>query len=285
MPYSSTDGLPSPVKNAIPSDAGRRLFMNVVNSSLESGKSESVAFASAWAALRGAGYSKDDDGKWHKRGVSKYAINAHQFTTPSEAMGVGQILGLGATYHVWETSDGQKVYMPGETHAQYMGYEHEEDEVPNSPLTEAIGAIISSVIGKKKETTMPETTKALVGKVLKLDTERRIVYGWASVSTEKGELVVDSQGDIILPEEMEKMADEFMLSVRAAKAMHEGGAIGEVIHSLPLTKSLAEALDITADREGWIIAMKIHDDEIWGRVKAGELGAFSIGGVGRRIEV
>lgn len=118
--------------------------------------------------------------------------------------------------------------------------------------------------------------------VLKLDSERRIAWGWASVSMLKGELVTDLQGDTITPDEMEKMADRFMLSARTAKAMHEGNQIGEVIHSLPLTAELAKAFGFETDREGWIIGMKIHDDDTWKGFQEGRYRAFSIGGKARR---
>jgi len=96
--------------------------------------------------------------------------------------------------------------------------------------------------------------------------------------TENGEPVVDRQGDVITPDEISKAATEFMLSVRVAKAMHDGEQIGHVVHSFPVTNELAKALGIQSDREGWIIAQKITDDEVWKRVKSGELKAFSIGG-------
>jgi hypothetical protein len=118
--------------------------------------------------------------------------------------------------------------------------------------------------------------------VLKLDSERRIAWGWASVSTMKGELVTDLQGDTITPAEMEKMADRFMASARMAKAMHEGDQIGEVLHSLPLTAELAKALGMETDREGWIVGMKIHSDEVWAGFKDGTYKGFSIGGKAKR---
>jgi len=125
----------------------------------------------------------------------------------------------------------------------------------------------------------------LQGQILKADDEQHIVFGWASVVTEKGEPVEDSQGDVIPPGEMERAANAFMQDVRTAKAMHAGEGVGEVIHSLPLTKSLADSLGIETPREGWIIAMKIHDDAVWQRVKSGELRAFSIGGTTQREAV
>lgn len=105
-----------------------------------------------------------------------------------------------------------------------------------------------------------------------------MVYGWASVSTVKGELVVDQQGDTLAPAEMVKMADGFMASVRTAKAMHQGAGIGEVLHSMPLTKDIMDAFGITCDREGWLVALKVHDDAIFEMVKSGALSELSIGG-------
>ena len=118
--------------------------------------------------------------------------------------------------------------------------------------------------------------------VLKLDNERRIAWGWAYVSTIKGEIQTDTQGDSISPAEMEKMADRFMASARMAKAMHEGEQIGEVLHSFPLTAEIAKAFGMETDREGWIIGMKIHDDAVWDQMKAGTFKGFSIGGKAKR---
>lgn len=116
--------------------------------------------------------------------------------------------------------------------------------------------------------------------IVKVDQDERIVWGWASVVMEKGQPVVDRQNHRITPEEMEKSANEFMADVRLAKAMHDGGGVGEVIHSFVVTDEICKVFDIECDRRGWIIAMKIHDDATWDRVKSGELSAFSIGGRG-----
>ena len=121
--------------------------------------------------------------------------------------------------------------------------------------------------------------------ILKVDEDQRIVYGWASVVTEKGIPVVDRQGDIIEVDTLVKAANSFMEEVRTTKSMHAGGEIGKFIHSLPVTKELCAALGIQSDREGWIVACKIYDDAIWARVKSGELAAFSVGGRGTREKI
>ena len=127
------------------------------------------------------------------------------------------------------------------------------------------------------DTSVSEMTK-LEGKILKADDEQRMVYGWASVVTEKGEPVIDRQGDVIMPETLVKAVNNFMEHVRVGKTMHVGEQTGVIVHSMPITKEIGDALGIQSDREGWIVAYKVYDDAVWQMVKSGELAAFSIGG-------
>jgi len=127
-------------------------------------------------------------------------------------------------------------------------------------------------------TSVSDLTKNIEGQILKTDEEQRLVYGWASVVSEKGELVVDRQGDVIEPDTLVKAVNNFMENVRVGKEMHKGGQIGVVIHSMPITKEIGDSLGIQSDREGWIVAFKVYDDDVWAKVKSGELAAFSIGG-------
>jgi hypothetical protein len=127
-------------------------------------------------------------------------------------------------------------------------------------------------------TSVSELTKSVEGQILKADEEQRMVYGWASVVTEKGEAVVDRQGDVIEPDTLVRAVNKFMEHVRVGKEMHKGDQIGAVIHSMPVTKEIGESLGIQSDREGWIVAFKVYNDDVWAKVKSGELAAFSIGG-------
>ena len=135
-------------------------------------------------------------------------------------------------------------------------------------------------------TSVSDMTKANIeGKILKTDDEQRLVYGWASVVTEKGEAVVDRQGDVIEAETLVKAVNEFMEHVRVGKAMHTGDQVGVVVHSLPITKEIGDSLGIQSDREGWVVAYKVFDDDVWNMVKSGELAAFSIGGRAIKEEI
>ena len=120
------------------------------------------------------------------------------------------------------------------------------------------------------------------GTILKADEEQRLVWGWASVVTENGVPLVDRQGDVISADTMVLAANKFMEDVRVGKLMHSGGQIGLVVHSLPLTKEIGDSLGVHSDREGWIVAFKVQDDEVWESVKSGQLRAFSIGGTAKR---
>ena len=95
------------------------------------------------------------------------------------------------------------------------------------------------------DTSVSEMTKANIeGQILKADDEQRMVYGWASVITEKGEPVVDRQGDMIEADTLVKAVNDFMEHVRVGKAMHTGEQVGVVVHSLPVTKEIGDALGI-----------------------------------------
>jgi hypothetical protein len=122
-------------------------------------------------------------------------------------------------------------------------------------------------------------------KVIKIDEEHRILYGWGSVTTFKGELVVDRQGDAIETETMHKAVNEFMKGVRVGKLMHNGEKVGQIVHSFPITKEICAALGIQSDMEGWITGYYVEKDDVWDDVKSGKYAEFSIGGSAMREEL
>lgn len=220
-------------------------------------------------------------------GLNKRSLNDDMFTTAAEAAARSMDLGLNGEVHVHETADGMAVYMPGAEHEDYLermaelaGLEYEGEDEEEDSEDEGEG-LLERVIGSMVSAAMSyEMDKAAA--ILKVDAPRRIVWGWASVSTVNGNLVTDLQGDTITPTEMSKMADRFMRSARAAKAMHDGDDVGEVVHSFPLTKELADAFGITTDREGWITGTYIKSDEEWAKVLRGDYKGLSIGGKAKR---
>ena len=454
MPYSSNDKLPTNIRNAIPSAAGRTLFRRVVNSQLRNGKSESVAFASAWSAMKEAGYSagrkkpykkaygakpvygmrpvlnaeeicvwakeqgftsclqpddmhvtvlysrrpfsvdltqeaeegwkrtsmygnivvkggersimplgdrgavvmKIEDNRLHSEwehynhygaswdfpeyqphvtltysgapedldliepfpgpivlGHTQYFIldddwqddineldlqyyekkrKKDTFPLPYHAVLRSRRLGLGGEYHM--NSEG--LYTPGKNRAAYLKAVGKDDDEQNngydteSMFTTFISTVMSGLF-KQKEATKPVNDPEQVPNhmfmkdIIKVDDEKQIVWGWASVTTYKGEPVVDHHGDVIETSTIVDAADEFMMYNRTAKAMHQGKGIGVILHSFPYTHALGKALGVESEMEGWIIAMKVLDEDHWARVKSGEFRGFSFGGRGNRVEI
>lgn len=215
--------------------------------------------------------------------LEKRQIETDMFTEPSEAVVRSMDLGLEGKIHVHE-KDGQAVYMPAEDHEDYLerirelaglpsDSEDDDSSVKEGLLERGISAIIAAIMQH-----VPVEKSAAEAKVLKMDDEQRLVYGWAYVSTEDGKLLVDTQGDSIEPIEMEKMATEFMANSRNAKVMHKGETVGQFIHSFPLTNEIMKAFGIYCDREGWIVSMRPQTDEVWEAYKRGDYTGFSIGG-------
>lgn len=119
----------------------------------------------------------------------------------------------------------------------------------------------------------------------KADASGKFVRGWASVVSEGGNAVTDTQGDIISIDELRKAAHRFVSDARVAKAMHAGNQVGEVVESVIIDDAFANALGITDTKRGWWIGMEINDPSIQEGVRKGKLRAFSIGGRGRRTPV
>jgi len=247
-----------------------------VNERLDSGKSKETAFASAWAAFKNAGYEKQD-GEW----VKKRSVDDDVFTTEIEAEARSNAMGFGGKIYSHDTAEVQKVYMPGETHEEYMQGPESEAENPGK-VREVARAIMETVLGKNSKA--EETNFTVASNITKVDEDKRLVTGWASVIEEDGEAVVDKQGDMITEDELVKAAHNFISEHRAAKSMHEGERIGQVVESMVFTNELQKQLGVDMGKVGWLITMKIDDDETWKRVKSGEFKGFSIGGKAKRVQ-
>jgi hypothetical protein len=196
--------------------------------------------------------------------TNKRQMDKDVFTTEAEAKSRSFDMGLGGDIHVYDI-DGQGYYMPGESHDAYLRHLG-----ASLPLEEPQTTVNVSITINKEDT--------MEGKILKVDEEQQIIYGWASVATLKGEHIVDHQEDVIKMDVLEKAVNDFMENVRVGKTMHVGEQTGIVLHSMPLSKEICSALDIQSDMEGWVVGYKVYDSEVWDMVKTGKLRAFSIGG-------
>jgi hypothetical protein len=109
--------------------------------------------------------------------------------------------------------------------------------------------------------------------------ERRLVYGEVYAPWQ-----VDTDGEAMLPEDIEKMAHDFLSSGRVHKIdvqhnLKESGCI--VVESF-----IARKNDPDGFLEGaWVLGTKIIPDDIWEMVKKGEINGYSFYGPVTQVSV
>ena len=271
MPYSSNDDLPKAVRDKL-SPHQQSVFRNVFNSMMyEEGMSESRAFAGAYSQA--------------KQAVAKAEYQGRQVELDKPfRMPAGSTKKFGVY-----VKDGDKVKKVTFGDPNMEIRRDDADARRNFRSRHSCDAATDKTTPRywscrmwEEGTSVSEMTNKsevqIEGQILKQMDEERLAFGWAYVSTVNGEVSLDHSGEFIRPDQIAKAATNFMLSMRTAKAMHTGEKIGEVVHSMPLTNDIAKALGIQSDREGWVIALKVYDDQVWQDVKSGKLAAFSIGG-------
>jgi hypothetical protein len=121
--------------------------------------------------------------------------------------------------------------------------------------------------------------------LMKADDDKHRVFGLFSVIEEEGEVVIDKEGDMITPDELEEGAYEFVKSSRVAGEAHVKKGIGTLIESVVLTKEKQQLLGIDLKKVCWFGGFEITDADVWEKVKKGIYKSFSIGGKAIRIPV
>lgn len=123
--------------------------------------------------------------------------------------------------------------------------------------------------------------------VLKVDEDRHLVFGWASVAVRKtGEVVKDGEDDTIAPEDLEDAAYVFVLKFRDMNERHRGTVKGQLVESLAVTPDKLEKMGLARDAlpQGWWVGFYVEDQQAWEKVKSGEYQMFSIEGTAEREE-
>jgi hypothetical protein len=144
----------------------------------------------------------------------------------------------------------------------------------------------------KPAATVSKVDLEFVGTISKVDSEKRQVFGWASLSTVDGAPVVDLQGDYVSIEEIEKSAYAYVLDSRVGGDMHsriskfDAGPVhtADMIESMVFTPEKLEKMGLAPDALplGWWVGYHVNDDKQWQDVKDGKRLGFSIHGSGVR---
>lgn len=126
----------------------------------------------------------------------------------------------------------------------------------------------------------------IVGKldIQKADTDRRQVFGFANLSQRRdGQLIVDLQGDVIYPEDLEAAAYRHVKEYRAGGVDHnKRPPIATLIESMFFDQAKTRALGVPDGTVpvGWWVGYEFEDSPdgraAFESVKSGERSWFSI---------
>ncbi len=129
------------------------------------------------------------------------------------------------------------------------------------------------------------------GEFSKVDDDKREVFGWASVVELDGKPVVDRQGDLITPDEIERAAYQYVMKSRKGGHQHRRDGenpfhASDMIESVVFTPEKIAKMGLPDDFPvGWWVGYKVNDDDTWDLVKKGDITGFSIHGKGKRQAV
>lgn len=156
---------------------------------------------------------------------------------------------------------------------------------PNS--TAARAHLAALVINVEEATTKADME--LRGTFSKLDPERRLAFGWASVAKRAGaaEPLVDRQGDVLDVGSLEDAMYAYVAERGTGGEMHQRVGVAKLVESFVVTPAKLDAMGVTKDAlpTGVWVGFRVDDPATWERVKDGTLSMFSIAGRGDRSEL
>jgi hypothetical protein len=114
--------------------------------------------------------------------------------------------------------------------------------------------------------------------IKKKDSAKQIVYG--EVMTP---MVMDSQGDFMTADQIEKTAHNFMMGLRHYNVDTEHSLVKN--ESVVIESFIARKGDPEFNEGSWVVGTYVPDKAVWEKVEKGELNAFSMYGRGEREDV
>jgi hypothetical protein len=177
--------------------------------------------------------------------------------------------------------------------------------VPVAPVPPASAQVIAGKkpanpvatgVGKRDD----EVDLVWSGEFAKADPRKRQAFGWASVVEVNGSPIVDLQGDLISPEDLETAAYAYVEKSRIGGDQHardfDGGPLraGHLIESVVYTDDKYEALAKAANLgpevfedapRGWWVGFQYPSGSTWDDIESGRKTGFSVHGRGKRIPV
>lgn len=151
------------------------------------------------------------------------------------------------------------------------------ENVEKEDMPDAVTLLAAAALGYRIEQDSPPAKDDFIEtKILKADEEQRFILG---VVLEP--LDVDAQADIMIPQDIEKTAHNYLRDHRVVGLRHKSKASAVVVESYIAPVNFE--LDGQAVKKGsWLLGVIIDDPLLWTDVKEGRINGFSVGGFGRR---
>ena len=108
--------------------------------------------------------------------------------------------------------------------------------------------------------------------ILKQDEEQQLITG---VVMEPD--TVDTQGDVVSKEEIQKAAYKFLVKSRTIGLQHKKKGPVDVVESFIVPEDMTMGGQ-EVKKGSWLMTVKVTDDKVWQNVKDGKYTGFSIGG-------
>ena len=123
---------------------------------------------------------------------------------------------------------------------------------------------------KTLQTSAKKEQHTTVAVIKRSDAKKQIVYAevYAPYTT-------DTYGDMMLPEDIEKMAHEFLQRKDLDKSVdtnHDNVPNG----SYPIESFIARKGDPDFTEGAWVVGVKVPDQRTWDKIERGELNGFSM---------
>jgi hypothetical protein len=162
--------------------------------------------------------------------------------------------------------------------------EHEaekaEDEEPEEDEDEEDEDLPEFLKSDEEEEDEDEVSKVMksyrVPIIVAKGSDQQIVYGVVSEPN-----VIDLQGDRLSKSEIRAACHKFMQTGQRIGKEHSGVAKASIIESY-IAPTDFKCNGQVVKSGSWVMAVKIHDNDLWQAVKKGDITGFSIAGTGTR---
>jgi len=171
-----------------------------------------------------------------------------------------------------------EVLGPGEDEEEDLPFDKEDEEGEDKDDEDLPDFLKEDESEEEDEETEKRCNKSIRVPIIvsKRSADQQIVYGVVSEPD-----TIDLQGDRLSKAEIVKACHKFMMESQRIGKEHEGPAKADVIESyIAPTDFRCHGQIVKAG--SWVMAVKIHDPELWRDVKKGDITGFSIAGTGTR---